>query len=91
MPKPYDHTWQKVRLIVLARDAYRCQIRGPRCTERATEADHIVSLAQGGARLDPANLRAACRPCNASAGGTLGAQRKQRTPSRDWFGRSPNV
>jgi 5-methylcytosine-specific restriction endonuclease McrA len=30
--------------------------------------DHIIPLAHGGARLDPANLRAACSHCNASLG-----------------------
>jgi 5-methylcytosine-specific restriction enzyme A len=87
VPKAYDHAWTKVRAVVLARDRYVCQINGPRCTKHATQADHIVPLAEGGARLDPANVRAACAPCNLSAGGRLGAQRKQRTPSRDWFGR----
>lgn len=88
MPKPqYAGAWPKVRLLVLSRDGHTCQIRGPHCTVRATEADHITPVAQGGARLDPANLRAACRPCNASEGGRLGNERKQRTPSRDWFGR----
>lgn len=89
MAKPtYQGAWPKVRLLVLSRDRYECQIRGPRCTHRATEADHIVAIAEGGQRFDLDNLRAACKPCNASAGGRLGAQRKQRTPSRDWYGRS---
>ena len=46
MAKTYDHAWQQVRRIVLHRDRYECQIRGPRCTQRATEADHIVALAK---------------------------------------------
>lgn len=86
MAKTYDHAWQQVRRIVLHRDRYECQIRGPRCTQQATEADHIVALAKGGARLDLTNLRAACRPCNAAEGGRLGQARRQRTPSRNWFG-----
>lgn len=85
MPKPqYAGAWQQVRRIVLARDGYRCQIQGPRCTGRATEADHIVALALGGARLDPANLRAACKPCNASEGGTLGNERKRKSSPLAW-------
>ena len=64
----YDAAWERVRLIVLRRDRYRCRIGGPGCTGRATSVDHIVPLALGGARLDPANLRAACGHCNSSTG-----------------------
>jgi len=61
----YRHrAWPNVRKRVLERDQYRCQVRGPRCTERATEVDHIVPFSQGGAKYDPANLQAACKPCN---------------------------
>lgn len=65
MPRTYDHQWQRVRLRVLRRDQYKCRIQGPRCTGEATETDHIVPVEAGGARLDPANLRASCKPCNA--------------------------
>lgn len=54
----------RVRIPVLERDGYRCQIRGPKCTGRASDVDHIVSLKDGGALLDPDNLRAACPACN---------------------------
>ena len=60
----YDAAWQAVRLVVLGRDGGRCQIRGPRCRGRADTVDHIVPLAWAGPRLDLANLRAACAPCN---------------------------
>lgn len=63
---PYDHDWQRVRLQVLARDAHRCQIQLSGCTGRAEHVDHVIPLAEGGARLDPDNLRAACRWCNLS-------------------------
>lgn len=68
----YDATWRRVRAGILARDGYTCQIRGPRCKVRATEVDHIVELAAGGRRLDPANLRAACKSCNSSLGASFG-------------------
>ena len=61
---PYGRAWPKVRLAVLARDGWRCRIESPVCTGRATEVDHIVRLADGGDWWDPANLRAACQPCN---------------------------
>jgi 5-methylcytosine-specific restriction endonuclease McrA len=50
---------------VLARDGYRCKIRGPRCTGVATEVDHVVLKSQGG-RDEPPNLRASCVACNSS-------------------------
>jgi 5-methylcytosine-specific restriction endonuclease McrA len=91
MTKPaYRGAWPVVRLAILERDGYRCQIKGKRCTQVATEVDHVVSLAEGGARLDPTNLRAACRSCNLTLGGAVGGRRRTRTttpggqPSRDW-------
>lgn len=60
----YDADHQRWRLAVLDRDGWQCRIRGPRCLGAATEADHIVDVADGGARLDLANGRAACKPCN---------------------------
>jgi 5-methylcytosine-specific restriction endonuclease McrA len=59
--------WRKVRPVILSRDAYRCQIRGPKCTGRATQVDHIVPKSRGGSD-DPSNLQAACQPCNGSMG-----------------------
>ena len=66
--------WRIVRLQVLERDGYRCTVGLPGCTTVATDADHIVALADGGARYDPANLRACCRACN----GALSAKRNHR-------------
>jgi 5-methylcytosine-specific restriction endonuclease McrA len=57
--------WKRLRLQILKRDNYRCQERGPRCTGRATQVDHIVNVAAGGAELDPANLQSICPSCNA--------------------------
>lgn len=56
--------WRAVRLRVLERDQHQCQIRRPGCTGHATEVDHITSMSDGGAKFDPANLRAACKKCN---------------------------
>ncbi|WP_136032472.1 HNH endonuclease signature motif containing protein [Microbacterium sp. PF5] len=53
--------WRKT---VLARAKGTCEIRGPRCTHRATDADHRVPVAEGGARYDPDNGQAACTPCH---------------------------
>ena len=56
--------WQAVRRYVLQRDHYQCQVHGPRCTQYATDADHVVALADGGAMFDTHNLRASCKRCN---------------------------
>ena len=58
--------WQRVRLRVLDRDGWTCQLRGPGCTLVAGTVDHIRALSEGGDPYDPANLRAACRHCNYS-------------------------
>jgi 5-methylcytosine-specific restriction protein A len=42
----YGRCWQRLRLLVLARDPV---CRHPGCTELATDADHIVPRSQGGA------------------------------------------
>ena len=61
--------WPERRLAVLDRDGWRCQIRGPRCTGRATDADHIVR----GDDHSLTNLQAACPPCHGRKSGQEGA------------------
>jgi 5-methylcytosine-specific restriction protein A len=56
--------WRRLRLLVLDRDLWLCQVNGPGGKHHATEVDHIVPRGQGGDFWDPSNLRAACRPCN---------------------------
>ena len=56
--------WRAVRMYVLNRDAWQCKVNGPRCAGGASEADHVVAVADGGAMYDPANLRASCKRCN---------------------------
>lgn len=75
-----------VRIPVLERDGYRCQIRGKKCTVVANDVDHIIPLAFGGALLDRSNLRAACAACNR---GRRTKRVRPRTvaavpPSREW-------
>jgi len=52
----YQGPWERVRRLVTERDEFRCQLRLPGCTTVATERDHIVAIADGGAWLDEANL-----------------------------------
>jgi 5-methylcytosine-specific restriction endonuclease McrA len=61
------------RQRILARDGYRCQLRLPGCTGRATHVDHIVPRGVGGTD-DDSNRRAACAACNLRRGGA------RRTP-----------
>jgi 5-methylcytosine-specific restriction enzyme A len=71
--------YKRLRLYVLARDHYACQIRGPRCKGYADQVDHVIDRADGGDTFDPANLRAACHPCNMakSAGRTTDKRRSK--------------
>ena len=58
--------WKRTRKQILHRDGHLCQIGGPGCKTTATQVDHIVPWLQGGAKYDPANLRASCSTCNAA-------------------------
>ena len=79
---PYDGAWRALVAMVLARDGWLCHW----CGGRASEGDHVVPLRLGGGRLDPANVVAACRPCNARRGGVLSAG-AARTSLRPGSGR----
>lgn len=57
--------WRKLRLVVLARDLYRCRIQLDGCTTVATHVHHTMGKARGD---DPAHLVAACAPCNLKTG-----------------------
>ena len=62
--------WRRVRLRVLARDAYRCRIV-PGCDAHANVADHIQPVYPGmpdSLFFDPRNLRAGCRRHNVARG-----------------------
>jgi 5-methylcytosine-specific restriction protein A len=86
MAKPqYSGPWPQVRLYVLARDSYVCQLHLKGCTTRATTVDHIIELADGGTH-DPTNCQAACLHCNsAKAAHRTNRMRWQRPqPSRQW-------
>lgn len=41
-----------------------CNGYGRPCGRPATEADHVVPIADGGARLDEANLQPLCKGCH---------------------------
>ena len=77
--------WRRLRAYVLERDRYVCQRpqppAGAPCGRPATDAGHIVARVYGGTD-DPTNLRAECKPCNATDGGNIRRRRQstERTP-----------
>ena len=77
-PRLHTRQWRTLRVAVLNRDRWACQIRLDRCTTYATQVDHVTEPLEGGSFWDPTNLRASCRPCNASKGGRLAANRADR-------------
>lgn len=87
MPRPpyASKGWRDVRKFVLARDGHLCKIQLPGCLGRADCVDHVLSVNLGGAWLDPANLRAACTPCNSRRGNGSAERHTDVPPSRDWL------
>lgn len=70
-------TWRKLRMYVLDRDGFACQVPvrggtedngGQVCGAFATHVDHIVPLSKGGPKYDDRNCRAACSRCNLGRG-----------------------
>jgi 5-methylcytosine-specific restriction protein A len=70
--------WKRLRQDVLKRDKHQCQVRGPYCTGHATQVDHVINTAAGGAELDPANCQAICSSCNARKASAEGAAARAR-------------
>ena len=71
----YDRTWQKLRLVILARDplCLFCLKQGRLTPSR--QVDHIRPIAERpDLRLDPANLRGLCDSCHSAH--TARAQRR---------------
>jgi 5-methylcytosine-specific restriction protein A len=60
--------WRAVRLQVLKRDQYRCQLQYAECVGQATEVDHITNIAASNTQRAQANnpneLQAVCSPCH---------------------------
>jgi 5-methylcytosine-specific restriction endonuclease McrA len=81
--------WRKLRAQVIAESSH-CHLCGgplypdiPNPQRMATVVDHLVSLIEGGAPMERANLAAAHRICNQRK---EAARRRQRrlNASRDW-------
>lgn len=52
--------WRRIRKSVLLQEGYHCRL----CGRPATEVDHRVELADGGAPFDLENLQALCPECH---------------------------
>lgn len=68
--------WQQVRDFILERDQHQCQIRYTDiCTGQATTVDKKIPAARRpDLATNPANLRAACDPCQSHKGRTSDRQ-----------------
>jgi hypothetical protein len=55
---------KRLRYEVLRRDGHTCYYCGAKAPEVKLVVDAVVPEALGGSHKDPANLRAACEPCN---------------------------
>lgn len=74
--------WRAMRAFVLQRDGYRCVICGMDVSARgAARVDHIKPIREGGARLDPRNLRSLCIICD----GASHRERGHGGPRREQF------
>ena len=76
----YPAAWRRVRLAVLERDGWVCQIKLPKCAGKADAVDHILPVSAGGHPLHPDNLRACCTGCNTRRANAAAGDR----PSRLW-------
>lgn len=62
--------WASIR----RRDHHRCY----QCGQPGTQIDHVMPLAEGGARADPTNLAVICGPCHQRKNATETARSNQR-------------
>jgi len=61
----YNYAWQKIRVQILERDGYSCQMCGKKLVGGDATVDHIFPTHLGGTSI-PSNLQAACRSCNSA-------------------------
>lgn len=59
-----------LRFSILHRDGFACRFCGRRPPHSELQLDHVKTLAEGGAPLDPNNLIVTCARCNNGHGDT---------------------
>jgi 5-methylcytosine-specific restriction endonuclease McrA len=79
----YGGNWRRIRIEVLERDGFRCQLGYEGCLGSASEVDHLVDLVMGGAVYDPDNCRAVCARCHRRRSNAV-RERRRRVPAREW-------
>jgi 5-methylcytosine-specific restriction protein A len=81
-------SWKSLRLRVLKRDDWQCQVRGPQCTGDATVVDHIIPVSHHGEDLDE-NAQAICAPCHHTKTGRDRAALRRPNPGKHSAPRHP--
>ncbi len=79
-----DSRWRAFRLTILERDRWLCTLLEEGCATVADQVHHIVPLARGGAKYDPANATAACKSCNLALGDRPPAPQPEPRPTSSW-------
>jgi 5-methylcytosine-specific restriction endonuclease McrA len=80
--KGSSRAWRQVRLFVLNRDGYLCQLRLSCCTGLATEAHHVLGRQITGD--DPQFIVASCKRCNLRVGTPSGHADPAHTARTSW-------
>lgn len=70
--------WNVLRLSILRRDSWRCQMKLTGCKGIATDVDHIAR----GDNHDPANLRSACSACHKKKTSAEATEARRRKKAR---------
>jgi len=74
----YDHHWTRLRNAYIRQNPI-CQIQEVCAGDAAVEVDHIMSIANGGERLDQDNLQSTCKRCHSWKTRTIDVQDSQNS------------
>lgn len=75
--------WRKLVARLINIRGRRCEVRGPKCSDDGSGTvrligDHIHERKDGGAELDPANIRLTCTACHNAKTAKARAERMKR-------------
>jgi len=76
--------WRRIRLAVLQRDGWVCQLRLAGCTGRATCAHHVLGRSVTGDSME--HIVASCTSCNLKVG-QPGRPRRRPVPRQQVYNR----